>query len=87
MSHSLFCFVFVLNPKCPCHVKSAHEKPFFLFFRGFLKILFIRKRETEIVTEYEQGGEGEAGSPRSREPDLGLDHRILGSWPEPKADI
>jgi len=31
-------------------------------------------------------GEGEAGLPLSREPDVGLDPRILRSWPEPKAD-
>ncbi|XP_073737570.1 uncharacterized protein [Callorhinus ursinus] len=30
-------------------------------------------------------GEGEAGFPRSREPDAGLDPRTLGSRPEPKA--
>ena len=31
-------------------------------------------------------GEGEAGSPVSREPEAGLDPRTLGSCPEPKAD-
>jgi len=31
-------------------------------------------------------GEGEAGSPRSREPDVGLDPRTPGPRPEPKAD-
>lgn len=31
-------------------------------------------------------GEGEAGSPLSREQDLGLNQRTLGSWPEPQAD-
>jgi len=31
-------------------------------------------------------GEGEAGLPRSREPDKGLDPRTLESQPEPKAD-
>ena len=30
--------------------------------------------------------EGEAGSPLSREPEVGLDPRALGSLPEPKAD-
>ena len=34
----------------------------------------------------EAKGEGEAGSPLSREPDVGLDPRIPGSGPEPKAD-
>ena len=28
-------------------------------------------------------GEGEADSLLSREPDMGLDPRTLGSWPEP----
>ena len=32
------------------------------------------------------GGEGEAGSQQSREPDVGLDPRTLGSPPEPEAD-
>ena len=31
-------------------------------------------------------GEGEAGFPLSGEPDVGLDPRMLGSRPEPKAD-
>ena len=31
-------------------------------------------------------GKGEADSPLSREPDMGLDPRTLGSQPEPKAD-
>jgi len=31
-------------------------------------------------------GEGEAGFPQSREPDVGLDPRTLGSLSEPKAD-
>ena len=53
----------------------------------FLKILFIylsergRKRERER-REHKQGewqAEGEAGSPLSKEPDVGLNHRTLGS--------
>ena len=31
-------------------------------------------------------GEGEEDSLLSREPDVGLDSRALGSWPELKAD-
>jgi len=31
-------------------------------------------------------GEREAGFLLSREPDVGLDPRTLGPWPEPKAD-
>ena len=31
-------------------------------------------------------GEGEAGSPLGREPDMGLDPRTLGSPPEQKSD-
>ena len=41
----------------------------------------MRARE---ITEAER--EGEADSPLSREPDVGLDRRTLGSWPHPKAD-
>ena len=36
--------------------------------------------------EWQAEGEGRAGSPLSREPNAGLDPRILGSWCEPKAD-
>ena len=32
-------------------------------------------------------GEVEADAPLSREPDMGLDPRTPGSWPELKADI
>ena len=36
--------------------------------------------------EAETQAEGEAGSPLSRELDVRLDPRTLGSWPERKAD-
>ena len=58
----------------------------------FEKILFIWKRfkkKKEIASQWAQvGGEtkGEAGSLLSSEPDVGLDPKILGSWPEHKAD-
>jgi len=49
-----------------------------------LKILFIYLREKErerTLTRAQVGGgaEGEAGSPLSWEPDVGLDPRTLGS--------
>ena len=66
---------------------------------GFLKILFtylfvylfigMRNRERLRVSTsraVEAEAEGEAGSPRSREPDAGLDPRTPGSRPEPNAD-
>jgi len=49
----------------------------------FFKILFIylRETETEIANrEHKWGGEGEAGSPLSRECYTGLDPRPLASW-------
>ena len=48
----------------------------------------VRDRENVCMSWRwrEEKGKGEAGSPLSREPDLGLDPRTLGSWPEPKAD-
>ena len=60
----------------------------------FLKILFIYLTERETVREGTQAGgvgEEEAGSllavsQWSREPDVGLFPRTLGSRPEPKAD-
>jgi len=51
---------------------------FFLFF-FFLKIILIHLRETKIVREHEQGGEGEAGFPLSGEPGGGLSPGFLGS--------
>ena len=49
-----------------------------LFTYVFIKILFIYLREHK-QGEQPAEGEGEAGSPRSREPDAGLDPRIPGS--------
>ena len=62
------------------------------FFLIFKKILFIWHRERERECTRAQGGEvvgegeGEAGSPRSRKPNVGLDPWTPGLWPEPKAD-
>ncbi|XP_032197115.1 LOW QUALITY PROTEIN: uncharacterized protein LOC116589225 [Mustela erminea] len=44
-----------------------------------------RKRQPARVSREEQYGEGEAGSPWSKEPNIGLDPRTLGSQPELKA--
>ena len=52
-----------------------------LFFWFFKKIFFIYLTE---ITSRER--EEEAGSLQSREPDVGLDPRTLGSWPELKAE-
>ena len=61
-------------------------KWFFFFFFILFKILFIWERERKSTS---CGGEakewGEAGSQRCREPDVGLNPRTIGSWPEPKA--
>ena len=58
-----------------------------LFFKDFI-YLFERQHERE--REHEQRGqgkgEGEADSLLNREPDVDLDPRTLGPWPEPKAD-
>ena len=57
----------------------------FVFFLRFY--LFDTEKETAREgTQAEGVGEGEAGSPLSREPNVGLDPRTLGSQPEPKAD-
>ena len=53
-----------------------------LFLRFYL---FICQRPSEHKQEEQQAeGEGEAGPPQSRKPDVGLDPRTLGSWPELK---
>jgi len=50
------------------------------WFFCFLKILFIGQRQTQRERGRAGGvGEGEAGFPRRREPDAGLDPRTLGS--------
>ena len=61
------------------------------FFKSFffLNILFIYLTGRKPLREETQAGgvgEGESGFPMSREPDVGLDPRTLGSHPEPKAD-
>ena len=57
----------------------------------FVKILFIylMERERQPAREGTQArrvGEEETGSQQSREPNVGLNPRDLGSCPEPKAD-
>ena len=63
--------------------------PSFLFFKYFFKILFIHLTERETASERGSTSSGRGGG-RSRlpveEPDMGLDPRMLGSLPEPKAD-
>ena len=65
------------------HTTNSFLKVKFLFFKRFY--LFEREREErEREREREQstaggGGEGEADSLLSREPDVGLDPRTLGS--------
>ena len=66
------------------HIKSIINYYF------FLKILFIYLREIETASERGNtsrgSGRGEAGFPLSKEPDSGLDPRIVGSRPDLKAD-
>ena len=65
------------------HSLSQINKNFILFYLIlFLKILFIHSWEREHEQEAE--GKREADSPLSREPDVGLDPRTPGSWPDPK---
>lgn len=56
---------------------------------SFLKILFIRERESTHMGAgggAEGKGEEEVNSPLSRVPHLRFSPRILGSGPEPNAD-
>jgi len=52
-----------------------------LIFKNYL-FIYLREREWENT---EGEGKGEAGSLLSQEPDVGLDPRTPGPWPEPKA--
>ena len=54
------------------------------FFKIF--VYLIDRDTAREGTQAGGVGEGEAGFPQSREPSAGLDPRMLGSWPEPKAD-
>ena len=47
--------------------------------------IYLKQRERAQAGGVAEG-EGEAGSPPSRELNMGLDSRTPGSWPEPKAD-
>jgi len=81
----------VFLPNEPELFISGHDKVMmFIYLLGdalnfilfFLKILFIYLTERDIEregTQAEEVGEGEAGLPPSREPDVGLDPRTLGS--------
>ncbi|XP_027469129.1 DNA-directed RNA polymerase III subunit RPC9 isoform X2 [Zalophus californianus] len=71
--------------KTPCR----HQSPEIV--REFLTAMKSHKLTKERHTTKEGTqqwgvGEGEAGLPRSREPDAGLDPGTPGSRPEPKAD-
>jgi len=57
-----------------------------LLFFFFFKILFFYQRERGKAQAGRAAGEGEAGSPLSKEPGVGLNPRTLGSRPKPKAD-
>ena len=60
----------------------------FVFVLKDFIYLFERDREREKEQEWwgRTEGEGEADSLLRREPNVGLDPRTPGSWPEPKAD-
>lgn len=59
-----------------------------VFFLSFLKgFIYLLERKRERTRAGRRGrGKGEADPPLSREHNMGLNHRTLGSWPEPKAD-
>ena len=59
---------------------------FFLFFFLDFINLFVRERERASTAGGAAEGEGEAGSPLSKEPNARLDPRTLESGPEAKAD-
>ena len=72
-------------------LKISFLSSFLSFWNGFFKrlyfYLFVREREREHKQgERQAEGEGEAGSPPSREPNMGLNPRTLGSWPGLKAE-
>ena len=62
----------------------------FFSFYFFIEFMYWFERQREIERAWAWGwwreAEGEADSPPSREPNVGLHPRTLGSWPEPKAE-
>ena len=56
---------------------------FIIFLKVFIYLFAEREHKQG---EQQAEGEEEAGSPLSREPNVGPDPRSMGSWPEPKAD-
>ena len=59
------------------------------FFKRYYLFIYLTERERQPGREGTQSGgvaEEEAGSKQSREPDVGLDPKALGSRPELKAD-
>ena len=56
------------------------------FFKIFKDFTYLFERKSTHKLQGGAEGEGKAGFPLSREPDVGLDPRTLGSLPEPKAD-
>ena len=58
---------------------------FFFFLKISFIYLFGRPR-LQVGREAGREREEEAGSLRSWEPSVGLDPRMLGSWPEPKVE-
>ena len=60
--------------------KPPHSSLLFIYFLKDFIYLFDRERDTAREgTQAGQVGEGEAGSPLSREPDAGLDPKTPGS--------
>lgn len=49
-----------------------------LFFKDFYVFIYLRERDRGSEREHEWGGEGEADSPLSREPHMGLDPMTPG---------
>ena len=74
----------VTNPWQP--VISSVSLLFCHYFKYFVYLTYRKRMHKQGEQEAEGEGQGEAGSPLSREPDAGLNPRTLGSWPEPKAN-
>ena len=86
----------LMPPYLFCHINNHWSCHFYLLCRlpdlllhFFLQrfSVYLRERDRESTT-WGGGGqaEGEADFPLSRDPDVGLNPRTPGSWPEPKSD-
>ena len=89
LPNSFIVFIIFLSGDFADTITSSANR-FILFILKIYWFIYLRERESTLVqgsmSRGRAGGEEEADAPLSREPNVGLDPRTLGSWSEMKAD-